>query len=104
VLLDRVEWPDLRVYSAFNSVWGFNVVTRERVSYRARLVRVDRGAAARQRPALASSGTLRVGRPRYVALPLKTVARGTYRFELVLARKGNRPLTERRVSGTFVVR
>lgn len=104
VLLDRVEWPELRVYSAFNSVWGFNVVTRERVSYRATLMRVNGGAAARRRPALAASGTLRLGRPRYVALPVKSVARGTYRFELVLSRKGNRPLTERRVSATFVVR
>jgi hypothetical protein len=104
VLLDRVEWPDLRAYSAFNSVWGFNVVTRERVSYRAALMRVNAGKAAVRRPALAASGTLRRAQPRYVALPPRSVARGTYRFELVLARKGNRPLTERRVSGTFVVR
>jgi hypothetical protein len=103
-LIDRLEWPAVRDYSSFNDVWGFNVVARSSVAYRATMRRVDGNAAIRPRPTLTASGALQAGKPRYVRLPLRTVARGLYKIELEVTSKAHPALRERRLSQAFSVK
>ena len=100
-LVDRVEWPALTSYSAFNTVWTVGIDARRRTAYRATLgpVKPPRGGGA---STLRTSGTLAPGNPVTLAFPARTVLAGRYRMTVVLTSAGSRR-TETLTSPPFTV-
>jgi hypothetical protein len=98
-LVDRVQWPALPAYSAFNTVWSFAVDSRIAATYRAALAPVGKQHAR----TLTAAGTLKAGRPRTVTFAAVPVPAGKYRITLVIASAGAPHKKQTLVSPAFAV-
>jgi hypothetical protein len=96
-ILERVEWPSMTTFSAFNVVWRFEVEARTNSSYSATVYRAGRPTR------LQVAGSLKAGQPRVVQFPLRPLPAGTYRIGIVVTRSGRPTTTVRHTSPTFVV-
>jgi hypothetical protein len=102
-LVERIEWPSLTAFSAFNEVWSFGVATRANATFSAAVLGAGPAAGRRNKAALNAVGSLTSETPRTVTFPARTLPPGTYRIQLTVTRKQGRPLTVTRTSPTFVV-
>jgi hypothetical protein len=96
-LVSRIEWPAMTSFSSFNVVWRFRVETRVDARFRATIY------AARHKPKLELSGSLRANRPRILQFPAEMLRPGSYRIDLVVTRAASRTSTVTHVSPPFVV-
>jgi hypothetical protein len=78
-LVERIEWPSLAAFSAFNEVWSFDVDTRADATFSAAIIQVDRTANRPGKAALKAGGSLTRERPRTVTFPARSLPPGTYR-------------------------
>ena len=102
-LVERIEWPSLTAYSAFNEVWSFAVETRADATFSAAVLQGGPTARRGSKAALKAGGSLTHERPRTVTFPARSLSPGTYRIQVTVTRKHGRPLTVTRTSPAFVV-
>jgi hypothetical protein len=99
-VVERIEWPTLTAFSAFNQVWSFQLDTRVDATYKASVIEASSGSG---RPTLQVGGSLTHERPRTVTFPARSLPPGTYRMQITVTPTLGRPLAVTRTGPAFTV-
>jgi hypothetical protein len=103
IILDRLEWPSLRTFSRFNTVWRFNVEARATSTYSATLARVDNPFHRSTAVKLRTSGVLLAGHAQVLQFPAHALPPGKYAISISAATTSKGKVTAKATSPTFVV-